>query len=1119
MIKFIWKFHLTLKSKFIQMKKGFKNTCLRRLVFLFGLFILYSTIVHAQGRKVEGTVNGEDGTPIKVGSIHIGGTTQGVLFYDGKFSFDLPKGVKYFNVLAEGYEDKKVVISSESFYEVTLSTPDLPMDRNVQGVVYDNLNEPVVGATVVIKGTNQGTITDYNGKFNLQLPGSSNEIIVSFIGFDKQEINVAGKNNIEVYLQSGFEDLDEVVVVGYGVQRKSDLTGSVASVKAEELTKVASVGVDQALQGRASGVQINATSGKPGAGIDVKVRGIGTIGNSNPLYVVDGVPVETIEFINPGDIESLEVLKDASSTAIYGSRGANGVVLITTKKGDKERSSITYEGYFGWQTPIDNLELADAETYAILRNEGRRADGLLPLPGMDDPTSLGKGTDWLDEGFRSAPMHNHNVRLAGGSEKITYNLSFNYFGQEGTLIESNFERISFRVNNTYKLNNWLDVGNNITYVNFDGQGVYQNEGGGARTFDFFTAPPTMPVKNEDGSWGYDPNDYEQKNPVALFHLNNPENSGAQFIGNVYAQAKIKEGLIFKTTYGQDYFKNVVTLFVPDYEINPVQRNEGNDLSEYISERKSWVWTNTLTYMFELGEKSKFNTMIGHEMQETESTNITQSVFNIPDGLKDSNFIGSGNPSSSSITGTRTESSLVSFFGRVNYNFDNRVLFTANFRADGSSRFGSSNRWGYFPSFALGWNLHQESFMQDQDWLSQLKFRAGWGQIGNQKIGEYAYLTSIKDNFKYYFGDQAINGKSPITVGNPDIKWETTTSTNAGVDLGLWNSKLTMNVDAFYKKTTDMLVNIPVPDYLGAWSNPFANAGEVENKGIELALGYHGRKNDFKYSITGNISFIKNKVLSLGEGAQPIISQKVSKTDVGQPIASFWGYKANGIFQSQQDVLNYTNSDDIVIQPDAKPGDVRYVDVNGDGKIDSKDQTWIGSPHPDFFFGLSSNLSYKKWDMSLLFQGSYGNDIYNLMAQTMIANAPSNMPVYYANERWVGAGTSNKYPRMSEVSSPDNKLNSSLWIEDGSYIRLKNVQLGYTVDPEKLESVGISSLRLYASVQNVFTLTNYKGMEPEQGRKEKSIGADYYNQNFTSFNIDRGTTPQPRTFIIGVNVSF
>jgi len=1091
----------------------------RRLLFFLGLFACCVAMVQAQGKKIEGTVTDAKGVPISVGSINVGGTTQGVVFNKGKFSIDLPEGTTYFNVMAEGYDIEKVEVTTASFYKVVMSKPSMPENQSVKGIVYDNLKEPIVGATVVIQGTNQGTITDYNGEFNLQLPGDNTNIIVSFIGFDKQELNVAGKSNIEVILKSGVEDIDEVVVVGYGVQRKSDLTGSISSVKSEELNKIASVGVDQALQGRASGVQINATSGKVGAGIDVKIRGIGTIGNSNPLYVVDGVPVETIEFINPGDIESLEVLKDASSTAIYGSRGANGVVLITTKKGDKENSVISYEGYFGWQTPINNLQLCDAETYAILRNEGRRSDGLAPLPGMENPAGLGQGTDWLDEGFKSAPMHNHNLRLAGGSEKMTYNLSFNYFGQEGTLIESNFERMSVRLNNTYKLNNWLDVGNNLTYVNFDGQGVYQNEGGGARTFDFFTAPPTMPVYNEDGSWGYDPNDYAQINPVAMFHLNNPENNGAQFIGNVYAQAKLTDGLIFKTTYGQDYFKNNVVLFVPDYEINPVQRNVGNNLTEYISERQSWVWTNTLTYMFELGKKNKFNTMIGNEMQETQLTNITQSVYDIPDGLIDSRFIGSGSPSSSSIGGTRSESSLVSFFARINYNFDNRILFTANFRADGSSRFGPSNRWGYFPSFALGWNLHQESFMQKHDWLSQLKIRAGWGQIGNQKIGEYAYLTSIRDNYKYYFGDQSLNGKAPVTVGNPDIKWETTTSTNAGVDMGFFNSRLTMNVDVFYKKTSDMLVNVPVPDYLGTWMDPFANAGEVENKGIEIAIGRHGGKSHFKYDISGNISFVRNEVLSLGKGAQPIISQGVSKTDVGQPIASFWGYQADGVFQSEQEVLDHVNSDNAVIQPSAVAGDVRYVDVNGDGKIDAKDQTWIGNPHPDFFFGLNTNLSYKNWDMSILFQGAYGNDIYNLMGKTMITTADSNKPVYYANERWAGEGTSDKYPRMSEVSSPANQLHSSLWIEDGSYVRLKNIQLGYTINPDKLSSIGISSMRLYTSVQNVFTLTNYSGMEPEQGRKEKSIGADYYSQNFTSFNIDRGTTPQPRTFIFGVNVSF
>jgi len=1100
----------------------FKKARQRRLLFFLGLFACCVAMVQAQGKKIEGTIIDAKGAPVSVGSINVGGTTQGVVFYNGKFSIDLPEGTVYFNVMAEGYEIEKVEVTTASSYKVVMSKPRMPENQSVKGIVYDNLKEPIVGATVIIQGTNQGTITDYNGEFNLQLPGDNTNIIVSFIGFDKQELNVAGKSNIEVILKSGIEDLDEVVIVGYGIQRKSDITGSVASVKSEELTKIAAVGVDQALQGRASGVQITSTSGKPGAGVDVQIRGIGTVGNSNPLYVVDGVPVETIEFINPGDIESLEILKDASATAIYGSRGANGVVLISTKKGSAKETIISYEGYFGWQTPINRLTLTDAEHYAIIRNEGRRADGLTPLAGMENPQQLGKGTDWIDEGFRQSPMHNHNVRVAGGSEKMTYNLSFNYFDQEGTIIESNFKRYSVRLNNTYKVKDWLTLGNNLTYVDFGGKGVYQQEGSGARVKDFYTATPLMAVKNADGSWGYDPHDLSAPNPVALFHLNNPENMGTQFIGNVFAQIDFTEGLMFKTTYGKNIFNNKVQVFEAAYEINPNQRNENSRLAEFSSLRESYVWTNTLSYLFDINKKHKFNAMIGHELQELKITDVTQSVSEIPDGLADSKFIGTGNVSTSSVAGVLSESALVSGFGRLNYNFDNRYLFTANFRADGSSRFGSSNRWGFFPSFAVGWNLYQESFLKDKEWLSQLKLRLGWGQIGNQKIGSYAFATRVDDGFRYYFGnpgsESSLNGKAPTMIGNPDIKWETTESSNIGVDLGLFNSRITLNADYFYKLTTDMLVQLPVFDYMGSFTNPFANAGEVENQGLELGLGVRGEKGKFSYEVTGNISFIRNKVLSLGAGGQPIVVNGISKTDVGQPIASFWGYQANGIFQTADEVNNYTNSEGLVIQPSARPGDIKYQDLNDDGKIDANDQNWIGSPHPDFFYGLNINFKYGQWDLSAMFQGTQGNDIYNGLASSMITGI-SNKPVYYFNERWTGPGSGNKYPRAAEVSGADNKLNSSLWIEDGSYLRLKNIQLGYNFDLKKENVLKISKLRLYVSAQNLFTITNYSGAEPEIGRKEKSVGFDYYNQNFTSIGRDGGVVAMPRTFIFGVNASF
>jgi len=1022
--------------------------------------------------------------------------------------------MRNFNLIQNCSKGKKCIFFTLLAFFLLIGPKVFAQGKEVKGVVKDETQFPIVGATVHIVGTTQGTITDIDGKFKLFVPSDTIVIQVSFIGKESQNLNIAGKDYFEVILRDATESINEVVVMGYGVQRKSDITGSVSSVKAKELTKVASIGVDQAIQGRAAGVQVSATSGRPGAGIDIKIRGIGTVGNSNPLYVVDGVPTSTIEFLNPSDIESLEILKDASATAIYGSRGANGVVLITSKKGSKDHQMITYDGYFGIQSANNTLNLANAEQYATLINEGRRADGLPVYDNMEDPSALGEGTDWIDEGTQTSMIQNHNIGFSGGSEKFTYNASANYLDQEGTLINSEFQRLSFRLNSTYQLKSWLEVGNNLTYVNFEGKGVYQNEGT-VMFQDFITANPMVPVKFDDGSWGYDENNPESKNPVAMTYLQTPDSEGNQFVGNVYAKMNLAEGLVFKTSYGVDNFTNIVEVLTPKYRINDQQFNDQNSFQSNSFERKSWVWTNTLNYLADLNEDHRFNFLLGHEMQETKNTYIDMSVYDIPDALLGSKFIGAGDASTSMVDGRESESALLSFFGRVNYNYMDRLLFTANFRADGSSRFGENNRWGYFPSFALGWNLHQENFMESLDFVSRAKFRAGWGQIGNQNIGDFAFLTSVKDGYLYYFGDSssASNGKAPTTVGNPDIKWETTTSSNFGVDLGFLDNKISVTADYFYKKTTDMLVQVPVPDYLGVWDSPFANAGEVENKGFEFSATWRGRKNDFSFDVSGNISFIQNEVLSLGDGGKAIFNG-VSKTDVGQPIASFWGYKAVGIYQSESEIDAYLDQTGSI-----SPGDVKYADLNGDKKIDAKDQTWIGSPHPDFFYGINVNLDYKNWSMSIFGQGTYGNDVYNLVGKNMVTNFNANKPDYYIENRWTGPETSNKYPRLTATKGQTNKYASSLFVEDASYFRLKNVQLAYQFKSDIAEKLYMKSLKVYISGQNLLTFTDYKGFDPELGRKQKSVGFDYYNSSYTSFGVDKGALPQARIFMVGLKAAF
>ena len=1017
----------------------------------------------------------------------------------------------------------------------------LMAQKTVTGVVTDSSNEPIPGVSIQEKGTLNGTISQYDGSFSIKVEENA-VLIFSFIGYAAQEVTVAGKSSINVLLKSSLTELDEVVVVGYGVQKKKLVTGATIQIAGDDLQKRNTTNALQAMQGQTPGVQITSTSGQPGEGLKVVVRGLGTIGNSGPLYIVDGVQTGDISYLNNADIESIDVLKDAASAAIYGSQAANGVILITTKSGSKGNARITFDTYYGIQNVARKVDLLNSKEYAVIMNEAAINSGKAPL--FIGNENFGEGTNWINEMlYDNAVTQNYTLGVSGGNDNSVYSLSLSYTGEEGIVggpKVSNYDRYNIRVNTEHKLyDGFLKVGQHLTmgYMEKNGIGVgnqYNNTLRGA-----FNVSPFLPMYDDDGKFlnnaagagvTYDGKPYVpwfsgEVNPYAMMILNNQSrNNNQKIFGDIYFELNPVKNLRYKTTFGFDYYVNEGRSYRPVYQLSDYAFRLHDGASQNMGKGLALTWDHIITYDFNITDHF-FTLMAGTSAYQNKGSFVSLSNSDLI--ISDLEHAYIDNTTNTDLTllsyngGPYDESKLLSYFGRLNYNYREKYLLNVTFRADGSSRFAKSNRWGYFPSVSAGWVVSNEPFMESvSSWMDFLKMRVSWGQVGNQNIRAWQYLAPITTSkTNYYFGSDDFNasgntvGAYPSRLANEKLKWETSEQTNIGIDARFLNGRMSVIFDWFEKITKDWLIEAPILATAGA-DAPFINGGNVKNTGIELAVNWRDNIGGLTYYLNGNLTKLKNKVTQVPtsdgivHGLNNMLYDNAlefyHRAETGYPIGYFWGWKTNGIFQNEAEVLAYKNSQGKIIQPNAKPGDLKYIDINGDGVINEADKTMIGDPNPDYVFGFSFGFEYEGFDFSLAANGVAGNQL--VQSYRNHANSFAN----YTTEilgRWHGEGTSNKIPRVTETNI--NYQFSDLFIKDGDFLRISNITLGYDFSKKLIKYKYLSQFRLYASVQNAFTFTKYNGMDPEIG----------YGVENGSAGVDLGYYPRPRTFLIGANVKF
>lgn len=1023
-------------------------------------------------------------------------------------------------------------------------------------VVSGTDNEPLPGVNVVVKGnTSTGTITDFNGTFTLSAPADA-ILSISYIGFKSQEIAVKGHKDIKIVLQEDSETLDEVVVVGYGVQKKSVVTASIAKVSADDLASTAPVRMDNALKGLASGVTVTSSSGQPGAAAQIRVRGVGTIrtenGAADPLYIVDGMPLEGgLDYLNPNDIASIEVLKDAASGAVYGARAANGVILVTTKTGKIGKTKVTYDFSYGWQSAWKKRDVLNASEYALMINEGAINAGIAPK--FSDPYSYGQGTNWQDEVFNNnAPMMNHQVSVSGASEKVNYLFSLGFYTQDGIVggnfDRSNYERLTLRSNTQYTLfdeskeRNWLNslkVTSNLSYArikstNFDDNSTWGTPLGSALAlspilnvydeteeaikaqFDKYgtTAEYTPVYDPRNGKLFSIPGEFgEMSNPIAKLSLPGDKHWSHKFVANFSAELQLWDNLKFKASYGADLSFWGYDGYRPLYYLRSGESSTQSSAYSRKEDGTVWQLENVLMYDKSI-DKHSFSVLLGQSAKKSSGSYLYGSRNNITNYSRpyiDASTGLAANADRDAAGAPSVDATLASIFARASYNYDERYMLQVTVRRDGSSRFGPNNHYAVFPSFSLGWNLTNEKFMNKRpNWLTTTKIRLSWGKNGNENIGNFKYtvLTSPGNNAIFGSSENVINGVKASGLANPDLKWEESEQLDFGLDFGFFNNALTFTADYYKKKTNGMLMEMNIPFYVGE-AKPIGNVGKMENSGIELEAAYKFRVSDWNFRVSANASYLKNKLIEYGNesGWENLDSFQgtgdISRAENGKPFPFFYGYKTAGIFQNTDEVKAYKNDKGELLQPTAVSGDVRFVDVDGNGIIDANDRTDIGKGMPDWTFGFNLGVSWKNFDLNMMWQGTAGNDIYDATRRTDIAT--SNLPSWMLN-RWTGEGTSNRIPRFVQGDNV-NWQSSDLYVYDGSYLRLKNIQLGYTLPAALTQKVFISSLRFYVAAENLFTFTKYHGFDPEISSGGTSLGIDY------------GVYPQARVWTIGASLSF
>jgi TonB-linked SusC/RagA family outer membrane protein len=994
-------------------------------------------------------------------------------------------------------------------------------------------NEPLFGATILEKGTTNGTVTDFDGKYELDVSSKDVVLVFSYTGFSSQEITVGDQTIIDMVMESDIANLDEIVVVGYGTQKKAVVTGAITKVKGDDLQDMPIPRIEDALKGRTSGVRVVSNSGQPGEGSTVRIRGTSSINNSEPLYVIDGVPVGGgIDFLNQGDIESIEVLKDAASASIYGARSAGGVILVTTKKGAKDKLEVNYSSYYGTQNPWKKLSLLNATEYATLMNESSVASGGDII--FEDPQSLGEGTDWQEEVFnRNAPIQNHELSISAGSKKSQYFVSFGYFDQEGIVApgNSNYNRFTVRLNSTHNINDHITFGNTLAYSRTRSTGVSTNSEWGSPLGRAVNLDPITPVLETDPDVlnndvysnfpvvtngegvPYGISDFvtsEILNPVAALAIQQGYGGSDKIVGNVFTEIKLIEGLKFRSSIGTDLAFWYGEGFTPVHYLNSTNRA---DITNYRRDQNRglyWIWENTLSYTKQL-ENHYFSILAGTVAERNRGQGIGGTVYDIPVDNIDDASLGYATPAETqTFYGYEYLGTLASYIGRVNYNYKSKYILSATMRVDGSSKFGTNYKFGYFPSVSLGWVLTEENFLNNNPIVNFFKIRGSWGVNGNDQIGDFRFASTVGGGRNYTFGlnDVLTNGVSPNAIANPDLRWEETSQTNIGFDAKIFK-KVSVTFDLFEKRTTGMLLDIVVPGYVGN-TGPIGNIATMSNRGVELEVGWGNKYGQVDLNLSGNLSYVENEVTDLGADKEFLPGQtfspqglEITRTEVGLPVGYFYGYQTDGIFQTQAEVDAYTNADGGLIQPDAAPGDFRFVDLDGNGLIDADDRGFIGDPTPNWTYGFNVSVGWKGFDLVVFGQGVAGNDVFiaNRRFDLQMANMTAD-----ALDRWTGEGTSNDYPRL--VMNDPNKnfsRSSDFFLESGAFFRVKTLQLGYTIPKLATDKIGFGKIRVYVSGNNLLTFTQYSGFDPE-------IGGG-------SFGVDRGIYPQARFYLFGINATF
>lgn len=1100
-------------------KQIFRIMRISTFLLMVCVFCSYAGNAHSQNAKVSIRMNN-----VKLDKIlnEIENQTDYLFIYNNQVDINKITSVKVKNEAVAQVLDK-ILSGTGINYELegthiiltTEAIKDLHAQqqaKTVTGTVTDVSGEPIIGANIRIKGTTTGTITDIDGNFSIEAEPQS-VIEVSYIGYLTQETVINNQKSIRFLLKEDTKTLDEVVVIGYGVQKKADLTGSVANINTEKLNTQSNANIGQALQGKIAGVDIVSQGGAPGSGTRIMVRGIGTLNNASPLYIVDGMYMNSIDHINPNDIASIDVLKDASSAAIYGSRAANGVIIVTTKEGSNTEGKpiIDLSVNLGISTASKFLDMLDAKGWAEVTTIARQAIG---KPALDMATDLANkpDNDWQDIMFRPAQMQNYNLSVKGGGKYSTYYTGLGYFNQDGIVKGTNYQRYNIQSKNDYK-RGIFSAGTNLI-ISFSHDKPLHQELRGGMIGTILQSVPTLEKYDDTREGGYGGTYGDVVNiphPLAIIDDNIMDryNENVKIFANLYAQIELFKGLKYKLNLTPDFSFERYKNYLNKYDFG-LATNSITQLTERQRRRRNILVENLLTFDRTFGEH-KISALAGYTYQDSRFRHIQAYGEGLPQGLEEIDAATTNR----SNEGNSWRSVLTSILGRVFYSYQNKYLFTATIRRDGSSKFGKNNRYGYFPSFSLGWNVAEEKFMENVHWLDQLKLRGGYGVLGNQEIDNYQYSSTITTGINYPDGNGGLlQGAFPKNFANPDIKWEETAMTNVGIDFMAFNNRLSLTADYYVKNTKDILLTVPIPISSGGANDPIRNAGKIRNNGFEFNLGWMDQPNpDISYGINLIGSFNKNKVIAMGSESGSIkggsTNQNIttSETKAGYPIGGYWLISTAGYFNSQEEVDAYAK-DGKKIQPAAEPGDIKFVDANNDGVINDDDRVFQGSPFPDFTFALNGNMRYKNFDLSIGLQGVLGNKIYNATRQTLEDVTKGSNFLASCLDYWTPENKNASHPRLTwDDPNRNTRAESDRYLENGSYLRLRSVQLGYTF-PQTWFKGAIQHARVYINAENLFTITSYSGYSPD-------VNAD--NANYRGF--DNFIYPTNRTFMLGLNVTF